>query len=97
MWKQLAVGTLIGAVFGLVAGLIAYAWHGTAAFGVVVGLSLAVTIVVAALLGAVLPVVLHRLGLQPALAGAPLVDALNSVLSVTLYVLLATFLLRNLR
>ena len=96
VWKQLGIGVIVGAVSGLAVGVIAFLWLGAAALGVAIGISLTVTLIMAALLGALSPVLLRRFGLPSPLAGGPILDALNSTISVLLYLVLSTSLLRYL-
>ena len=93
-WRQSVFAGIEGALFGLVLGMIA--WLGTGSTGVAaaVGISFFVTLGLAGAMGAALPLVLRRMSLQPTVAGGPLVDALNSVISVSVYLLLASALLR---
>jgi magnesium transporter len=93
LWKEMAIGILVGVFCGAIVGVIASFWMGTIALGAVVGISLTITLVIATVLGAVSPLVVRRLGLHPAIVGGPTVDAINSVISVLLYVSLATVLL----
>lgn len=92
--KELTVGALVGAFSGVTVGVIAWLWIGAAGLGIVVGVSLAITLVATALLGAVSPLLLRRLGVQGAVASGPAVDAISSIISVLLYVSLATVLMR---
>jgi magnesium transporter len=93
-WRQSAFAGAEGALFGLIIGMIAWLGTGSAGMAVAVGISLFATLALAGVLGAALPLVLRRLSLQPTVAGGPLVDALNSVVSVSVYLLLASALLR---
>lgn len=58
-------------------------------FALVVAASLGITVVAGAGLGAALPVVLQRLGLDPAIASGPLLGSAMDILSLTVYVTLA--------
>ncbi len=64
--KEVLVGTLNGLIIGTVTGLIAWSWHGNPFLGVVIGLGMLVNLVAAGLSGAAIPLVLKRLGLDPA-------------------------------
>lgn len=90
LWREAAIAALMGAVSGIVVGLITWLWLGTPGIGFVVGLSLTLTILV----GALAPLALRRAGLQSSLASGPALDAIISVISVSLYVVIASFLMR---
>ena len=63
------------------------------ALGLVVGLATLVTITVASTGGMVIPMVLRRLGKDPALATGPFLTTLNDVIGIAVYLLLAYFFL----
>ncbi|MEW6232808.1 MAG: magnesium transporter [Chloroflexota bacterium] len=92
-WKELGMGSIAGVVAGLAVALVAYLWLGTAELGLVVGASLAVTLVSATFIGAVLPLMLKALHLDPTLAAGPVVDPIIGVISVVIYLGLASRLL----
>jgi magnesium transporter len=87
------MGSIAGVVAGLAVALVAYLWLGTAELGLVVGASLAVTLVSATFIGAVLPLMLKALHLDPTLAAGPVVDPIIGVISVVIYLGLASRLL----
>jgi magnesium transporter len=59
----------------------------------VVALTLAITAVVATLVASVLPLGLARLGADPALASGPVATVLQDILSVAIYLSIATMIL----
>lgn len=64
--KEGLIGTISGVVTGLVTGLIATVWHGNPMFGVVIGLAMIINLMAAGLSGAAIPLLMKRLGLDPA-------------------------------
>lgn len=56
----------MGVALGLITGSIAMIWHGMFALGLVVGLSLTLTLALATTLGFLIPYLLTRLGVDPA-------------------------------
>jgi magnesium transporter len=58
-----------------------------------VGLSLAVSIVIATLLGSFIPLIIHRLGIDPALASGPFITTLMDITSMLIYFSLASSIL----
>jgi magnesium transporter len=89
------VGSLIGGAIGLLAGLGLWVWDGRPAVALVVALTLAVTAVVATLVASLLPLGLARLGADPALAGGPVATVLQDILSVAIYLSIATLILQG--
>lgn len=94
---QLAGEGLIGVAIGTIVAIVAagglWLWNGQAALAVVVGTSLGVTAIVATLIASILPLGLARLGADPALASGPVATVVQDILSVGIYLLIATMLL----
>ena len=65
-WKEGKLGLLNGVLIGLVTGAVAWIWQGSPTLGIVIGLAMIVNLVVAGLAGAMIPVGLKTVGLDPA-------------------------------
>jgi magnesium transporter len=87
------VGSLIGGATGLLAGLALWLWDGRPGMALVVALTLAITAVVATFVASVPPLGLARLGADPALASGPVATVLQDILSVVIYLSIATMVL----
>ncbi len=83
-WKELAVGSTLGLTMGIGAGCIGYAWGGIVV-GVGVGLAMIAVVVVSNLLGVLFPVLLTKVGIDPAVASSPMVTSTTDVTSLILY------------
>ena len=70
--KEVSVGLLNGIALGSLLGLAAWAWKGIPVLGLVVGLALAINTVVAVSIGGTVPLMLKRVGVDPAVASGPL-------------------------
>src|SRR5919198_2385243 len=71
LWHQIQTTSIIGAVCAAVVTIIGYIWHGTLAFGVVVGLSMFISVNLSGAAGTPIPMGSKSLGFDPALtAGA---------------------------
>jgi magnesium transporter len=77
--KECVLGLLNGVALGLLLGVTAWAWWGSGVFGVVVGAAMAISTVLSVLVGGAVPLVLKRLGIDPALASNPIVSTLTDV------------------
>ncbi|WP_437682658.1 magnesium transporter [Sorangium sp. So ce131] len=64
--KELVVSLMNGAVWGTVVGLCAVALYGSVPLGLVMAAAILLNLVVAAMVGCAVPLVLHRLGRDPA-------------------------------
>lgn len=90
--SELRVGLTIGALAGVVTGFMAFlmASHIPVKLGLVVFVSMGISITVAATLGAFTPLLLQRMKFDPAVASGPFITALNDVVNVTIYLTMAT-------
>ena len=91
--KEFRVGLVLGLSCGLTVGLIAWIWKGMIVLGVIVGFSMFIAILIAATLGAAVPVILDRMKADPALASGPFMTMSNDIIGLLIYFALATFLL----
>jgi magnesium transporter len=91
--KELAVGGINGAVFALLAGSLAWAWFGSPVLGAVIGAAMIVNLAVAALGGALIPLGLARLGIDPAVASGVFVTTLTDVIGFFAFLGLGAWLL----
>jgi len=80
LMKEAAIGLVKGVIFGLTIGLVAWAWQAEPWWGLVVGLALMLNMLVAGLLGAVIPLGLRALKLDPAIASGIFLTAFTDVL-----------------
>lgn len=97
LWEQLARESLIGASIGAIVAVVAsgglWLWNGHLALAMVVGVSLGMTAVIATIMASLLPMGLARLGADPALASGPVATVVQDILSVGIYLMIATALL----
>lgn len=77
--KEARVGLINGLVLGLLLGSIAYLWKGNPWLGLVVGGALAANTLVSVTLGGMLPLLLKRLKLDPALVSSPLLTTVTDM------------------
>ncbi len=91
--KQLSVGLLLGGIFGILLGLLAWGFYGTLTLGTVVALAIMCSMFISTLLGTFVPITLSRLNIDPAIATGPFVTTTTDVLGVLIYFMLAKSLL----
>jgi len=91
--KEVLVGLLNGFVLGLLFGLFAYVREGDPRIGLVVLLAMWANIVVAGFAGAMIPTVLKRLGVDPAVASSVFVHTLTDLVGFIMVLSLAAGLL----
>jgi magnesium transporter len=90
--KQLRIGLLLGGFFGILLGLLAWIFSDVR-LGIVVALAIGSTMLLSTLIGTLVPVMLRRLDVDPAIATGPFVTTSADVLGVLIYFLLAKSLL----
>ncbi|GAE28889.1 magnesium transporter [Halalkalibacter hemicellulosilyticus] len=95
--RELRVGIIIGITCGVLISLIAFLWQDQNMYlGFVVGVSLLVTLIVGTLAGTIIPLLLYRFGVDPAVASGPLITTLNDIFSLMIYFGIATAFLHQL-
>jgi magnesium transporter len=94
--KEAAIGLLQGIFVGAVAGFGVYLWKGNAVMGLVLGLALLGNMLVAGIIGTLVPVGLKALRLDPALASSVLVTAVTDSVGFALFLALAMIFLPHL-
>ncbi|MGH9324592.1 MAG: magnesium transporter [Vicinamibacteria bacterium] len=94
--KEVLVGVVNGFVTGLLAALVALFWKASPWLGAVLALAMIGNLVVAAVAGTLIPLLLRRLNIDPALASSVLVTAATDVAGFLLFLGLgAAFLARH--
>ena len=94
--RELGVGITIGVICALIIAIIAYIWQGNLILGAVVGSSLFFTLIIGTLAGTIIPLILYRLKIDPAVASGPLITTLNDIFSLMTYFGIATMFLKHL-
>jgi magnesium transporter len=91
--KELAVGLLNGVVFSIVVAAIAMLWYQDIPLGLVMAAAILINLLAGALAGALIPGVLKRLSIDPALAGGVVLTTVTDVVGILAFIGLATFML----
>ncbi|MDF2787472.1 MAG: magnesium transporter, partial [Neobacillus sp.] len=94
--RELGVGVTIGITCAILISIIAYVWQGSFILGAVVGVSLFFTLVIGTLAGTIIPLILFRLNIDPAVASGPLITTINDIFSLLTYFGIATMFLNYL-
>lgn len=91
--RELMVGLINGVCFGLLIGAIAAVWKGLPILGVVAAAAMLAAMLAAALAGTLVPLLLRRVGADPALASGVLVTTMTDITGYGAFLGLATWLL----
>lgn len=95
-WQEASVGLINGFVLGLLIAVLAYAFKGNVYLGLVVGSALFVNTLIAVSIGGTVPLLLKRLGFDPAVASGPLLTTVTDMCGFFCVLGLATLLLDQL-
>ncbi|MGD6872053.1 magnesium transporter [Sutcliffiella horikoshii] len=88
--RELGVGITIGITCAILIAIIAFVWRGDLILGMVVGVSLFFTLIIGTLAGTIIPLILYKLNIDPAIASGPLITTVNDILSLLIYFGIAT-------
>ncbi|MFO1154874.1 MAG: magnesium transporter [Rhodospirillales bacterium] len=91
--KELLVGALNGGLFAVIAGVVAWIWFDNPLIAVVIGVAMIINLTVAALAGAVVPLVLEHFDVDPAIASGVFVTTVTDVVGFFGFLGLATLML----
>jgi magnesium transporter len=91
--KEISVGIINGIALGFLIGLVAWVWKGNPALGLVIGLALALNTMLAVSIGGIIPLLLKRLGQDPAAASSPLLTTVTDMAGFFFVLSLATLMM----
>jgi magnesium transporter len=93
LYKELAVSLLNGMLWALVVGVVVVIWFGNAQIGIVIAAAIIINLICAAFAGTTIPMLLRRLGADPALGGSVILTTVTDVVGFVVFLGLATFFL----
>ena len=88
--REALVGLVNGMIFAVVMGIGSAVWFGTLMLGVVIAVAMVINMVVAGLAGTMVPVLLERSGVDPALASGAFVTTVTDVIGFFAFLGLAS-------
>jgi magnesium transporter len=91
--KEGQVGLSLGAMYGVLLGIVAYLWQWMPLLGVVVGVAICASMGIAAILGGLLPLIFARLRIDPAVASGPFLTTAIDIIGLAIYLATAKLLL----
>ena len=94
--KEIRTAAILGVVCGGLVFLMALVWKQEPLLGFIVGVSLFLAVAIASLSGMMIPLIFKRVGIDPAVASGPFITTLNDVIGLTIYLGLASLLLKAL-
>lgn len=91
--KEAAVGLINGTVLGLLIALVAWLYQGNMMLGLVVGVAMAANSLIAVTLGGVLPLLMKKIHMDPALASGPILTTVTDMCGFFIVLSLASLAL----
>ena len=91
--KELAVAVLNGVLWALVVAAVAVLWFDNYQIGWIIAAAIVINLVIAALTGVAIPIMLRKLGADPALGGSVLLTTVTDVVGFMVFLGLATIFL----
>jgi magnesium transporter len=91
--KELNVGLLNGFIWAIVVAIVTFVWFQDAAIAVIIAAAMLLNLVAAAISGVMIPVILSRMGIDPALSGAVVLTTVTDVVGFLSFLGLATIFL----
>jgi magnesium transporter len=88
-FRELRVALFIGFIFGLLITLVVGLWQNMI-MGLVIGIALNLVILQATLFGGLIPFILKRADIDPALASGPFITTVNDILGLLIYLVIIT-------
>ena len=91
--KELKVGILNGFIWSIVVGAIAYIWFDSSLLGAVIAIAILLNIIAAAVTGVLLPMLLSRLKIDPALSGSVILTTVTDIVGFVAFLGLGSLFL----
>ncbi|WGS85918.1 magnesium transporter [Methylomonas sp. UP202] len=93
LFKEISVGLLNGLIWAVVVAAVAGVWFHNPHIGILLGAAMLINLVCAAFSGVAIPVLLQKIGVDPALAGGVLLTTVTDVVGFMTFLGLATLFL----
>ena len=89
-FREFRVSLFIGMIFGVIMFLVVGLWLGNFIMGLMIGIALNLVILQATLFGGLIPFLLKRAEIDPALASGPFITTFNDILGLLIYLVIIT-------
>ena len=93
LYKEISVALLNGLIWGSIVGLFAFYLYNNADLGFVMASAMVLNLILAAIMGVVMPLLMHRLGKDPAVGSSVLITAMTDSGGFFIFLGLATIVL----
>ncbi|OEF97753.1 magnesium transporter [Desulfuribacillus alkaliarsenatis] len=93
LFRETLTGMIIGVICSVIAGVIVYLITLSTFYVLTITISLLVTLTFATVIGAIVPLIINRLRIDPAVASGPFITTINDILAILIYFSVATALI----
>jgi len=93
VWREVIVGAINGLGFGVIMSIVVSFWFGVPMLALIIAIAMLFTLVAAALGGIVIPILLEKFNIDPALASGPFVTTVTDVVGFFAFLGLASVML----
>lgn len=94
--KEIGTGLIIGLTCGMLVMIVVNVWQHNLYLGLLVGIAIFATLTVSTAAGTLIPLIMHKFKIDPAVASGPFITTLNDIISILIYFGLATLLMKYL-
>lgn len=96
LFKELGIGFITGAAIGIIISVLGFLWEKNITFGIVIGIAMILNMIVATVTGFLIPLILKKCKVDPALASAVFVTTFTDVCGFLFFLGLATMFVKYL-
>ncbi|MFD1735344.1 magnesium transporter [Bacillus salitolerans] len=94
--REAGTGLITGLTCGILITIVVFVWKENFFLGLLVGTSVIITLIIATLAGAFIPLLMHHFKIDPAVASGPFITTVNDIISILVYFGLATIFMQYL-
>lgn len=91
--RELSTGALMGLICMALISVIVFVIFKNVMLGVIVGISILGTLSISSVVGAIIPLIINKLKIDPAIASGPFITTLNDIIGLMIYFSIATYLM----
>lgn len=91
--REFLVSLFNGLIFAVVMGVVAFFWFNNYKLGIVIGLAMVINLIFAGLFGSIIPLVLKKIGIDPAVASSVLLTTVTDIVGFFAFLGLAKIIL----
>jgi len=93
IFKEFAVGSINSLIWAVLIAIIAGLWFNNLQIAILIGVAMSINLIIAGVMGTMLPVMLDKIGIDPALAGSVLLTTVTDIVGFVAFLGLATIYL----